>query len=56
MSKLASKDSSRDIIDSDTDRDTNKSSVNAKPKEVPAILKYIKTQVAVFKLLIIFVI
>lgn len=44
MSKLASKDSSRDIAESETDKDT-KTNGEAKPNEPPPILKYIKTQV-----------
>ncbi|KAJ8932970.1 hypothetical protein NQ314_014301 [Rhamnusium bicolor] len=44
MSKLASKDSSRDIADSDTPCDSKNSS-DGKPVEPPSILKYIKTQV-----------
>lgn len=44
MSKLASKDSSRDIAESETDKDA-KSNGNVKPSEPPPILKYIKTQV-----------
>lgn len=45
MGKLASKDSSRDIADSDTDKDSTKITSDRKPKETPPILKYIKTQV-----------
>lgn len=45
MSKLASKDSSRDIADSDIGGDPSKQSNDGKPKEPPAILKYIKSQV-----------
>lgn len=44
MSKLASKDSSRDIAESETDKDA-KTNGDAKPSEPPPILKYIKTQV-----------
>lgn len=44
MSKLASKDSSRDIAESETDKDV-KTNGEAKPGETPPILKYIKTQV-----------
>lgn len=47
LNKLASKDSSRDIADSDTDKSTTKITSDSKPKEVPPILKYIKTQVIV---------
>ncbi|XP_049820328.1 protein unc-80 homolog isoform X2 [Aethina tumida] len=45
MSKLASKDSSRDIADSDIGADPSKQSNDGKPKEPPAILKYIKSQI-----------
>ncbi|RZC42316.1 unc-80 -like protein, partial [Asbolus verrucosus] len=45
LSKLASKDSSRDIADSDTGHDPSKSNDDGKPSEPPPILKYIKTQV-----------
>lgn len=44
-SKLASKESSRDIADSETGQETSKSSNDSKPMEPPPILKYIKTQV-----------
>ncbi|KAJ8917160.1 hypothetical protein NQ315_012652 [Exocentrus adspersus] len=44
MSKLASKESSRDIADSDTAGDS-KSAGDGKPTETPPILKYIKSQV-----------
>lgn len=45
MGKLASKDSSRDIAESETDKDSTKIASDGKPKETPQILKYIKTQV-----------
>lgn len=45
LSKLASKESSRDIADSDTGHDPSKSTNDSKPLEPPPILKYIKTQV-----------
>lgn len=45
MSKLTSKDSSRDIADSDTDKDSSKNGGDERPEEPPPILKYIKTQV-----------
>lgn len=44
MSKLASKDSSRDIAESETDKEV-KANVDAKPIEPPPILKYLKTHV-----------
>ncbi|CAG9815242.1 unnamed protein product [Phaedon cochleariae] len=44
MGKLSSKDSSRDIAESDTVYDS-KTSSERKPTEPPPILKYIKTQV-----------
>lgn len=47
MSKLASKDSSRDIAESDADKDSTKIASDGKPKETPQILKYIKTQVPI---------
>lgn len=43
MSKL--KDSTRDIAESDTDKDNSKSTAESTPKDPPPILKYIKTQV-----------
>ncbi|KAK4883609.1 hypothetical protein RN001_006928 [Aquatica leii] len=43
MSKLTSKDSSKDFADSDLERDT--CGGDDKPKDQPQILKYIKTQV-----------
>ncbi|KAF5273419.1 hypothetical protein FQA39_LY07436 [Lamprigera yunnana] len=45
MSKLASKDSSKDLVDSDIEREMGASGSDDKPKEPPQILKYIKTQV-----------
>lgn len=39
------KDSSRDIADSDLDKDNVKSTTDSKPKDPPPILKYIKTHV-----------
>lgn len=45
LSKLASKDSSRDIAESEAGQDASKSSNDEKPLEPPPILKYIKTQV-----------
>lgn len=44
MSKLAAKDSSRDIAESEAGGDS-KATSNGKPTEPPPILKYIKTQV-----------
>ncbi|KAF7271721.1 hypothetical protein GWI33_015431 [Rhynchophorus ferrugineus] len=44
-SKLASKDSSRDIADSDGGNGSSKNANDGKPTEIPAILKYIQTQV-----------
>ncbi|XP_031332358.1 protein unc-80 homolog isoform X3 [Photinus pyralis] len=44
-SKLASKDSSKDLADSDIERDISGVVIDNKPKEQPPILKYIKTQV-----------
>ncbi|XP_015837451.1 protein unc-80 homolog isoform X11 [Tribolium castaneum] len=45
LSKLASKDSCRDIAESETGQDSSKSNNDEKPSEPPPILKYIKTQV-----------
>lgn len=45
LNRLASKDSSRDIADSDTDKDTGKASTEKKPSDSPPILRYIKSQV-----------
>lgn len=39
------KDSTRDIADSDLDKDNVKSNSQSAPKDPPPILKYIKTQV-----------
>lgn len=44
QSKFASKESSRDMADSDQGAE-NKASCEEKPLETPPILKYIKTQV-----------
>lgn len=44
MSKLASKESSKDLAESDAGDGTTSGS-DEKPKEQPQILKYIKTQV-----------
>lgn len=45
MSKLTSKESSRDIAESDTDKDSSKNGGDDKPEEPPLILRYIRTQV-----------
>lgn len=46
QNKFVSKESSRDISDGDTGKET-KAIIEDKPVETPAILKYIKTQVNV---------
>lgn len=46
MGKMTSKDSSRDLGDSDTNKDGGKKGDCNRPKDSLPILKYIKTQVS----------
>lgn len=48
--KLASKDSTKDLAESDISKDGKSYGSDDKPKEQPHILKYIKTQVRALNL------